>query len=85
MCSARSRSCIDLDEGERLADLADKQGLLLAVNQNAALGSLISVTCAEAVEADLIGQVASVHCGVHWDHSWVRGTIFEKVYHLHPV
>jgi predicted dehydrogenase len=72
---------LDLDEGERLADLADAQGVLLAVNQNARWAPHFSYM-REAVEADLIGQVASVHCGVHWDHSWVRGTVFEKVYHL---
>lgn len=72
---------LDLDEGEQLANLADKQGLLLAVNQNARWAPHFSYM-REAVNADLIGQVASVHCGVHWDHSWVRGTVFEKVYHL---
>ena len=72
---------LDIDEGERLADLADQHGVLLAVNQNARWAPHFSYM-REAVEADLIGQVASVHCGVHWDHSWVRGTVFEKVYHL---
>ncbi|RIK88159.1 MAG: gfo/Idh/MocA family oxidoreductase [Planctomycetota bacterium] len=72
---------LDLDEGERLADLADKRGVLLAVNQNARWAPHFSYM-REAVQAELIGQVASVHCGVHWDHSWVQGTVFEKVYHL---
>ncbi len=72
---------LDLDEGEKLADLADQQGMLLAVNQNARWAPHFSYM-REAVRAELIGDVASVHCGVHWDHSWVRGTAFEKVYHL---
>jgi predicted dehydrogenase len=72
---------LDLDEGETLVDLADKRGVLLAVNQNARWAPHFSYM-REAVQADLIGEVASVHCGVHWDHSWVRGTMFEKVYHL---
>lgn len=72
---------LDLDEGEQLADLADAQGVLLAVNQNARWAPHFSYM-REAVHAGLIGEVASVHCGVHWDHSWVRGTMFEKVYHL---
>jgi predicted dehydrogenase len=72
---------LDLDDGEMLVDLAEKQGLLLAVNQNARWAPHFSYM-REAVQADLIGEVASVHCGVHWDHSWVRGTVFEKVYHL---
>jgi predicted dehydrogenase len=72
---------LDLDEGERLADLADTRQRLLAVNQNARWAPHFSYM-REAVQAGLIGEVASVHCGVHWDHSWVRGTVFEKVYHL---
>jgi predicted dehydrogenase len=72
---------LDLDEGERLADLADKQGVRLAVNQNGRWAPHFS-WMREAVRAGLVGPVASVHCGVHWDHSWVRGTMFEKVYHL---
>jgi predicted dehydrogenase len=72
---------LDLDEGERLADLADQRGVRLAVNQNARWAPHFSYM-REAVHAELIGQVASVHCGVHWDHSWVQGTVFEKVYHL---
>ena len=72
---------LDLDEGERLADLADKQGVRLAVNQNGRWAPHFS-WLREAVRAGAIGAVASVHCGVHWDHSWVRGTQFEKVYHL---
>lgn len=72
---------LDLDDGERLADLADANGVLLAVNQNARWAPHFSYI-REAVKAGLIGTVASVHCGVHWDHSWVRGTAFERVYHL---
>jgi predicted dehydrogenase len=72
---------LDLDEGEQLCDLADKNGVLLAVNQNARWAPHFSYI-REAVRAGLIGDVASVHCGVHWDHSWVRGTAFERVYHL---
>jgi predicted dehydrogenase len=72
---------LDLDEGEHLAALAEKHGVLLAVNQNARWAPHFSYI-REAVKAGLIGPLASVHCGVHWDHSWVRGTAFERVYHL---
>jgi predicted dehydrogenase len=72
---------LDLDEGERLAVLADKHGVQLAVNQNARWAPHFSYI-REAVKAGLVGELESVHCGVHWDHSWVRGTVFEKVYHL---
>ncbi len=72
---------LDLDEGERLAALAEKHGVLLAVNQNARWAPHFSYI-REAVKAGLVGDLASVHCGVHWDHSWVRGTVFERIYHL---
>ncbi len=69
---------LDLDVGERLADLADKQNLRLAVNQNGRWAPHFSYI-REAVHAGLIGDVVGVHCGVHWDHGWVRGTAFEKL------
>ena len=72
---------LDLDEGERLANLADQHGVQLAVNQNARWAPHFSYL-REAVKAGLVGDLASVHCGVHWDHSWVKGTPFERVYHL---
>ncbi|QDS98688.1 Gfo/Idh/MocA family protein [Adhaeretor mobilis] len=72
---------LDLDEGERLAKLAEKKGVKLAVNQNARWAPHFSYM-REAVWAGEIGQVASVHCGVHWNHEWVKGTPFESIYHL---
>lgn len=72
---------LDLDEGERLAELADQQGVRLAVNQNGRWAPHFS-WLREAATAGAVGEVAAVHCGVHWDHSWVKGTAFEKVYHL---
>lgn len=71
----------DLDEGERLADLADKHGVKLAVNQNARWAPHFSYI-REAVRAGLLGQVNSIHCDVHWDHSWAKGTPFESIRHL---
>lgn len=72
---------LDLDDGERLADLADRQGVLLAVNQNGRWAPHFS-WLREAVLAGLAGDVSAVHCGVHWNHHWVQGTPFEQVYHL---
>ncbi len=69
---------LDLDVGQRLADLADEQGVRLAVNQNGRWAPHFSYI-REAVRAGLIGEVVGVHCGVHWDHGWVLGTEFEKV------
>jgi predicted dehydrogenase len=72
---------IDLDIGERLADLADEMGVRLAVNQNARWAPHLSYI-REAVRAGLLGSIDAIHCDVHWDHSWVKGTIFESVRHL---
>src|SRR5262245_16711869 len=71
----------DLDVGERLADLADELGLRLAVNQNARWAPHFSYI-REAVRAGLLGPIDAIHCDVHWDHSWVKGTVFESVRHL---
>jgi len=72
---------VDLDEGQRLADLADRKGVRLAVNQNARWAPHFSYL-REAVHHGLVGRVGGVHCDVHWDHSWVRGTPFESIRHL---
>jgi predicted dehydrogenase len=72
---------VDLDEGERLADLADQRGVRLAVNQNGRWAPHFSYIRA-AIAAGLLGQRASVAMSVHWNHQWVRGTEFEKVKHL---
>ena len=70
---------LNLDDGERLADLADRQGVRLAVNQNGRWAPHFS-WMRQAVRAGLIGDVISVHAGVHWNHTWVKGTPFEQIY-----
>lgn len=72
---------LDLDVGHRLADLADEMGVKLAVNQNARWAPHFSYI-REAVHTGLLGSIDAVHCDVHWDHSWVKGTVFESVRHL---
>lgn len=71
----------DLDVGQQLVDLADKQRVLLAVNQNGRWAPHFSYI-RQAVAAGWIGEVASMHCAGHWDHSWVKGGPFEDVRHL---
>lgn len=71
----------DLAVGRRLADLADKMGVTLAVNQNARWAPHFSYL-REAVRGGLVGDVEGAHCDVHWDHSWVKGTAFESTPHL---
>lgn len=72
---------LDLDVGKRLANLADKSGVLLAVNQNGRWAPHFSYL-REVAHSGLIGEIAGVHCGVHWDHSWVQGTAFEQIEQL---
>lgn len=72
---------LDLDIGERLVELADKQGVKLAVNQNGRWSPHWSYA-RHAVEMGLLGFVSGVHLAVHWSHAWVEGTPFEKVKHL---
>ncbi len=72
---------IDLDEGLRLVELAEKQQLYLAVNQNGRWAPHFSYA-RQAVERGLLGNVFAAHLGCHWDHSWTAGTEFEKIKHL---
>jgi predicted dehydrogenase len=72
---------IDLDVGERLVELADRQGLLLAVNQNGRWAPHFSYIN-QVIKTGLIGEVRSVNFTLHWDHSWIIGTPFEQMEHL---
>ncbi|MGH7955707.1 MAG: Gfo/Idh/MocA family protein [Opitutaceae bacterium] len=72
---------LDLALGERLVALADAQGVKLAVNQNGRWAPHFSYLAA-AVDAGLVGEVASVDCTLQWDHTWTAGTTFENVHHL---
>lgn len=58
----------DLDRGMQLIELADQQGLKLAVNQNARWAPHFSYM-AKAVARGLAGGVATVRMCLHWDHS----------------
>jgi predicted dehydrogenase len=72
---------LDLDEGGRLADLADARGLKLAVNQNGRWAPHFSYLTA-AVDAGVVGEVATIDCTLQWDHTWTAGTSFDAVHHL---
>lgn len=71
----------ELDEGERLADLADRHNVRLAVNQNGRWAPHFSYM-RQAIRADLIGALQSVSFTLHWDHNWIIGTPFEAMRHL---
>jgi predicted dehydrogenase len=68
----------DLDTGERLVALARAQGVKLAINQNGRWAPHMAWMRA-AVRNGLIGEVTGVHCSLHWNHLWVKGTPFEDV------
>ena len=72
---------LDLAEGQRLVEIAEQKGVKLAVNQNGRWAPHYSYLRL-AVRAGLVGEISSAHLSVHWDHSWVQGTVFEAVHHL---
>jgi predicted dehydrogenase len=72
---------LDLDEGARLVELAQQRGLHLAVNQNARWAPHFAYLIT-AARAGLLGELAAAHASVHWDHTWVEGTVFAKIRHL---
>lgn len=72
---------LDLAVGDRLVALADANGVKLAVNQNGRWAPHFSYLAA-AVEAGVVGQVASIDFTLQWDHTWTAGTAFEKIRHL---
>jgi predicted dehydrogenase len=72
---------LDLNEGRKLVELADRKGLRLAVNQNGRWAPYFSYM-RRAVQAGLVGDVQTVDVRINWDHTWTKGTAFEKVHHL---
>jgi len=66
----------DLDLGTALCDLADRNGVQLAVNQNGRWSPHFAYLLA-ARRAGLLGDVVSADFSVHWDHdAAVAGTPF---------
>ena len=72
---------LDLDVGERLVEKADRRGVRLAVNQNGRWAPHFSYM-RHAIQAGVIGDVASVSFTLNWDHTWIAGTEFEKIHHI---
>ena len=69
---------VDLDAGRRLCDLADAQGVRLAVNQNGRWAPHLA-WMREAVRAGLVGRVQALDIAIHWDHGWIAGTAFDGI------
>jgi predicted dehydrogenase len=72
---------LDLDVGERLARMANDQGCVLAVNQNGRWAPHFSYL-RHVVDEGLLGEIASVHFSLQWDHAWVAGTPYDDLRHL---
>ncbi len=72
---------LDLDKGERLIELAHKKNLQLAVNQNGRWAPHFSYA-RQVANSGIIGEVFGAHLSCHWDHTWVKGSEFEKIKHL---
>ena len=69
---------LDLAEGARLVALARECGVKLAVNHNGRWAPHLA-WMREAVRAGLIGEVTGVQVAIHWNHSWIAGTRFERI------
>ena len=69
---------LDLDVGKRLCDLADENGVLLAVNQNGRFAPHLS-WLREAVRAGHIGRLHSCAITISWNHGWIAETPFEDI------
>lgn len=72
---------LDLDQGLRFGELADKMGVKLAINQNGRWAPHFSYL-RQAVAKGLVGDVLSVHMSVHWNHDWITPTPFNDVKHI---
>jgi predicted dehydrogenase len=71
---------VDVDFGERMVDLADEQGVTLAVNQNGRWAPHWSYI-RHAIDEGLIGDPHGVHFNVDWDHNWIADTEIDGVRH----
>ena len=71
----------DLRFGERIAELAEKKGVKLAVNQNGRWAPHFSYM-RQAIKAGLLGDILSAHLSVSWNHNWIGGSEYEKMKYL---
>lgn len=72
---------LDLDKGLRFADLADKMGVTLAVNQNGRWAPYVSYT-RQAINKGLLGDTFIAHLACTWNHQWIKDTPFNRVHHI---
>lgn len=72
---------LDLRRGQKLADLAERLNLKLAVNQNGRWAPHFSYI-RQAISKSLIGNVLNASLAVHWNHDWTAGSKFDAIKHL---
>ena len=71
----------NIHAGRQLIELAEKNNLKLAVNQNGRWSPYFSYL-REAVNAGILGDIVSCDINIAWDHSWIQGTRFEQIHHI---
>ncbi len=64
---------LDLSEGEALVQIAEENGVKLAVNQNGRWAPHFSYL-RNAVAGGIIGRVTSLDFNLQWDQTWIKGT-----------
>ncbi|HVC82710.1 MAG TPA: Gfo/Idh/MocA family oxidoreductase [Chloroflexota bacterium] len=69
---------LDLPFGRRLVDLADRQGVKLAVNQNGRWAPHFAYL-RQLAQQGILGDLTSAAFTVHWDHTWVIETPFNDI------
>ncbi len=72
---------LNLDTGERFAELADKKNVKLAINQNGRWAPYVSYI-RHAVAMGLLGETFAAHLACHWNHEWIGTTHFNRVHHI---
>ncbi len=73
---------LDIEDGKKLADLADKKGIKIAINQNGRWAPHFSYM-RNAIGQGLIGEVTSLDFSLQWDQTWIMGIPnFEKMDNL---
>ena len=71
----------DIREGRRLVAYAKRRKLHLDVNQNGRWSPQFAGLIA-AVRQGRLGEIHTLDMSLAWDHTWVRGSAFEKLHHL---
>ncbi|GAM55114.1 putative oxidoreductase [Vibrio ishigakensis] len=69
---------LNLEDGLRLAELAEAKGVKLAINQNARWAPHFSYL-KEAVRQGLVGEVQDVQLCVNWDHNMIASMPFNEM------